>query len=859
MKRLLALLLLLSSAALNAQQLDWTNAVNVPNIVVNPTMDNCVSGAPTCGAWKEAGFPLGDWVPAGDGKLYTFSYVQGTLYQDIDLSQYETNLFNFIFSFDLNNSCRNFIGGSCSSIDGPIDPFSVTLKFYDTNGLNNSFLLLSGTPSTANIGCVGGVELLGLCILGQEAQSAWQSFGWYSHVQSDFLFTSARLEFTGNDAGFWGGLYGPSVDNAMLQINYMPPPLPTSGGLAGMNVSAPGSDYIFIFKGNDPILFSQLATKGEDLVGWTAVSSGGEALKITSIQRPDSDYLFLYTEGTPTSGTYYSFQEQPPTVDCVLDPFDPSCIIDTLGIDDGTIDYSDPEQVLASLDTSDTTTDTTEETGSDDGSDDGSSDGTEVVEEEEEVLVADEELDDTVDENLEEMLADSSEEEASEEEEVLVAEETAEDSSEPSLPAVVAAYRELSDEEKAAILADAISKNTLEGALAIASDATAAASGSSASASAATTTQTESSTRTSTTQSSSSSFVAQETTSIESKEEEQKTEMMESSDSASETLETGRQMGREALASTMSQTEQSAAESVSQAESIAMTSSETQTTVVASADSSQTTMVEDVAMAAANKTEEVDDGSRREVQQVVFEDSSTGSMTTETEQQVVAQTETSNEIESGTTIIDTGVEQAQEEKIEMVAATETQTNEQTDTFAELMQMDIKPVIEEKADGDFEFVQQVVAASNDQKQEEINNSGFSEEEKITIANDPALANAFNLAPNVTNLEVAGVLNNKQEEKSDAEKRADEVVAANAKEQEEINKNYMDADQSGIVAAIGADTDVSAYRTAMIRDNNVWYKPEDIYKNIVYKDNVRGSYFLEKGNTDTYKKMVEEQYK
>ncbi len=29
-------------------------------------MDNCASGPPTCGAWKEAGFPLGDWVPAGD-------------------------------------------------------------------------------------------------------------------------------------------------------------------------------------------------------------------------------------------------------------------------------------------------------------------------------------------------------------------------------------------------------------------------------------------------------------------------------------------------------------------------------------------------------------------------------------------------------------------------------------------------------------------------------------------------------------------------------------------------------------------------------------------------------------------------
>ena len=71
--------------------------------------------------------------------------------------------------------------------------------------------------------------------------------------------------------------------------------------------------------------------------------------------------------------------------------------------------------------------------------------------------------------------------------------------------------------------------------------------------------------------------------------------------------------------------------------------------------------------------------------------------------------------------------------------------------------------------------------------------------------------------------------------------------------------MDADQSGIVAAMGADTDVSAYRTAMLRDNNNWYKPEDIYKGIIIKDNVRGSYFLEKGNTDTYKKMVDEQYK
>jgi hypothetical protein len=802
MKRLLALLLLLSSAALHAQQLDWTNAVNVPNIVVNPTMDNCASGSPTCGAWKEAGFPLGDWVPSGNGKLYTFSYLQGTLYQDIDLSQYETNLFNFTFSFDLNNSCRNFIGGSCSSINGPVDPFSVTLKFYDTNGLNNEFTFLSGTPSTANIGCVGGIEILGLCLLGQEAQSAWQSFGWYSHVQSNSLFTSARLEFTGRDAGFWAGLYGPSIDNPMLQINYMPPPLPTSGGLAGMNVSAPGSDYIFIYKGNDPILFSQLATKGEDLVGWTAVSSSGEALKITSIQRPDSDYLFLYTDGAPTSGTYYSFQEQSPTVDCVLSPFDPTCIIDTLGIDDGTVDYSDPQQVLASLEE-----DPAIETGADDGTDDGSDDGTEVVEDEEEILVADETPAEET--NLEKMLQ---EEEADEEEEkVVVAENVVTETVSPA-EQVTAAYRELTDEEKAAILADAISKNTLEGALAIASEATSAASNAGGS----TTSVTDSSSTktTSTISSSESTVVAQDTSSGPLNAEESKQDSSSSSTDGTDILETGRQIGAAALATILADSASSASDSVAQAESIASVSAET---------------------------------------------SFTSADVTEVRTDTVA-AEISIEVEFSSATNDAGNVIEENNSMILMATNESSTTtEQADTFAEIMQLEIKPETGEIKDKDLEFVQQILATTEQKQSDDLSNSTFSEEEKVTIASDPALANAFNLAPNINNLEAAGVLNQKQEEKSDAEKRADEVVAANAKEQEDINKNYMDADQSGIVAAMGADTDVSAYRTAMLRDNNNWYKPEDIYKGIIIKDNVRGSYFLEKGNTDTYKKMVDEQYK
>ena len=130
--------------------------------------------------------------------------------------------------------------------------------------------------------------------------------------------------------------------------------------------------------------------------------------------------------------------------------------------------------------------------------------------------------------------------------------------------------------------------------------------------------------------------------------------------------------------------------------------------------------------------------------------------------------------------------------------------------------------------------------------------------MTLDPNNPLSQFFNNTPSLANLEAAGALNNRQD-KSDAEVRAEQVVAANKEEQEAINANYMEADQSGIVAAIGADVDVSAYRTAMLNDNNIWYKPEDIYKGIIIKDNVRGSYFLEKGSTDTYKKMVEEQYK
>jgi hypothetical protein len=118
--------------------------------------------------------------------------------------------------------------------------------------------------------------------------------------------------------------------------------------------------------------------------------------------------------------------------------------------------------------------------------------------------------------------------------------------------------------------------------------------------------------------------------------------------------------------------------------------------------------------------------------------------------------------------------------------------------------------------------------------------------------------FNFDSNMADKEASGAFG-KVEDKSDAEKRAIEIIAANKEQQDNISNNYMDADQSGILGAMIVDTDVTAYRSQMIPDMSSWYKPEDIYKNVVYRDNVRGMYFLEKGSTDTYKQMVDEQYK
>jgi hypothetical protein len=470
---------------------------------------------------------------------------------------------------------------------------------------------------------------------------------------------------------------------------------------------------------------------------------------------------------------YLPAPEEPTiTTDCTLTPSDPNCAV---------LVYTDPaliadalvDEVVADA----TTTDTTDETLT--GSDDGSDDGTEVVEEEEEeVLVAD-----TVEE---ETYTDTVDETEESEEETVVETIAVVQSIENQ-----AAYRELTDEEKAAILADAISKTAIETALAIAN--TAAVSGSNTEA-------TNTTTRT-TVNNTNNDDDNKQVADIN----KQETQQSESSDSGLELLETGRTMGQSALANVLASSSETATEANNQAESIVQASN-------------------------TNTSSEVS------TRQATIDMDSYDVPTFSNDQQSIEQSTLEAMIEVvDNDLINNGLETfvTEDGRVRDMPGVTNSTELEIETLALL-----------------EMIKQSSSTDDDSK--------TFEEPVVATVFDPTNPSLVT-TNNVMNLEILGVIGSKVEEKTDAEKRAEEVVAANQQQMEEINKNYMDADQSGIVAAISGDTDVTSYRSAMLPDNNLWYKPEDIYKKVTYKDNVRGMYFLEKGNTDTYNKMVEEQYK
>jgi hypothetical protein len=91
-------------------------------------------------------------------------------------------------------------------------------------------------------------------------------------------------------------------------------------GTPVMNVSGQGSDYIFVYQGNDTATYADLSALGNSIIGWTATCTSGsctvgDVLYVGGVGGNEhNDYLFLYTfdsDGNvvyPVSGAWYSFE-----------------------------------------------------------------------------------------------------------------------------------------------------------------------------------------------------------------------------------------------------------------------------------------------------------------------------------------------------------------------------------------------------------------------------------------------------------------------------------------------------------------------------------------------------------------------
>ena len=214
MKRLIAILAMLLLGPAMAQEV---TPIQTGNLVTTPSMDGPTGTTPAGWELQGTNFSGGSVQPncgsaSNTGKCFIFSYQGATLSQNIDLSSYETNSFDYRFDFWYKMACNNSIGGYCGNPDGPYDLFGASFVLNDTNGEFGGYNVIPISPDYFTVGNQGVNE------------QGYRHIVYEGNATSDFLFTSARVIFYGIDTGFWGGFYGPQLDNVGFSINYLPPP-----------------------------------------------------------------------------------------------------------------------------------------------------------------------------------------------------------------------------------------------------------------------------------------------------------------------------------------------------------------------------------------------------------------------------------------------------------------------------------------------------------------------------------------------------------------------------------------------------------------------------------------------------------
>jgi hypothetical protein len=202
-------LLLSCNSIAQTPEIISNNLITTNNLITNPTF-NGTNGWTTTGAVGGDG-PTHPAVPA-NGNGYTFTYSQGSIAQTYAINQALANvgagvqIGGFDYGFKYRFGCANAIGGYCENPTGIQDTLNATSRI---------------TSST------GETVYTRYYALGANAPAPYSAT--FSSVDTQQRFNSAMpieslgsfsISFTGQDNGYWGGNYGPTIKDIYSKAVY---------------------------------------------------------------------------------------------------------------------------------------------------------------------------------------------------------------------------------------------------------------------------------------------------------------------------------------------------------------------------------------------------------------------------------------------------------------------------------------------------------------------------------------------------------------------------------------------------------------------------------------------------------------
>ena len=210
LKTLLATFLVAAIGLVEAQPVVGTVQQQITNnLITNPTFVG-TTGWTTTGAVGGNG-PTHPAAPA-NGNGYTFTYSQGTIAQTYAINQALANvgagvqIAGFDYGFKYRFGCANSVGGYCENPNGVQDTLNATSTI---------------TSST------GQTLYTRYYALGSNATSPYSTT--FSNVDTQQRFSAAlpvenlgnfKISFTGQDNGYWGGNYGPTIKDVYSKAVY---------------------------------------------------------------------------------------------------------------------------------------------------------------------------------------------------------------------------------------------------------------------------------------------------------------------------------------------------------------------------------------------------------------------------------------------------------------------------------------------------------------------------------------------------------------------------------------------------------------------------------------------------------------